>query len=86
MTHPSYFPALDSGPTLSTAKAARWLGVSERAVRDMCIKGKFKGAYRPAGYNGKWLIPMTTLEAICPMPADRLLIADIAKVAETAEI
>jgi hypothetical protein len=53
---------------VGTAKAAKWLGLSERAVRDMCAKGRLGGAYQPSGYSGKYLIPIATLERICPCP------------------
>jgi hypothetical protein len=66
---------------VSTAKAAAWLGVPERTVRDLCAKGKLEGAYQPAGYQGAWLIPITTLEAIRSRPVDMALFADLAKIA-----
>lgn len=53
---------------VGTAKAAHWLGLSERTVRDMCAKGRLEGAYQPSGYSGKYLIPTVTLERICPCP------------------
>lgn len=71
-------------PYLGTAKAARWLGLSERAVRDMCQKGKFEGAWQPAGHHGKWLIPLCDLEAVRPTPADPSLLADLADSADIA--
>lgn len=53
---------------VGTAKAALWLEMSEESVRRMCRKGRLKGAYQPAGYQGKWLVPMATLSTIrtCP--------------------
>lgn len=50
---------------VSTYKAALWLGLSEETVRRLCRQGKLKGAFQPAGYQGKWLIPITTLHTIC---------------------
>lgn len=49
---------------VSTYKAALWLGLSEEIVRRLCRQGKLEGAFQPAGYQGKWLIPIRTLEAI----------------------
>ncbi len=53
---------------IGTAKAALWLGLSERTVRDMCAKRRLEGAYQPNGYASKYLIPVATLERICPCP------------------
>lgn len=63
-------------------KASLWLGLSERRVTDMCKNGRLPGAYQPAGYLGKWLIPLTTLKAITPTPAQP--IPELAEPAETA--
>jgi hypothetical protein len=53
---------------IGAAKAAKWLGLSEETVRKLCREGKLEGAFQPAGYQGKWLIPVEALEAIraCP--------------------
>jgi len=53
---------------IGTAKAAAWLGLSEETVRKLCRQGKLEGAFQPAGYQGKWLIPTATLEAIRARP------------------
>lgn len=54
---------------VGTAKAALWLELSEETVRRLCRTGKLKGAYQPAGYQGKWLVPVGTLASIraCPV-------------------
>ncbi len=49
---------------VNTYKTSLWLGVSEESVRRLCREGKLKGAFQPAGYQGKWLIPVETLEAV----------------------
>ena len=67
-------------PFMSTKKAAQWLGQPERTIRDWCAAGALPGAWQPAGYQGKWLIPITTLEARLPYPADASLLADSAEV------
>lgn len=72
-------------PQVGTAKAARWLGLSERTVRDLCQKGKLEGAWQPAGFQGKWLISTECLRAIRPEPADPTLVADLADSADLAE-
>ena len=53
---------------VGTAKATKWLGLSEETVRKLCRQGKLPGAFQPAGYQGKWLIPRETLEAIRAQP------------------
>lgn len=53
---------------IGTAKAAKWWGVSEESMRRLCREGKLMGAYQPAGYQGKWLIPVETLELLRPCP------------------
>lgn len=66
---------------VNVKKAALWLGQSERNIRELCKKEKFKGAYQSAGYSGQWAIPLEALEAICPCP-DELrdaIFADLAK-------
>ena len=72
------------GRSVGTAKAARWLNKPERTIRDWCEKGKLEGADQPV-FNTMWLIPVTTLEAIRPTPADKTLINDIADVADIAD-
>jgi len=67
---------------LGTAKAAKWLGLSERAVRAMCANKRLEGAYQPNEYNGKWLIPTVTLEKKRPRP--EWLQAETAETAEVA--
>ena len=64
---------------VGTAKAALWLELSEETVRRLCRMGKLAGAYQPAGYQGKWLVPTATLEAIrvCPV----WLLTDLPEVA-----
>ncbi len=54
---------------IGTAKAAAWLELSEETVRRLCRTEKLAGAYQPAGYQGKWLVPVATLAAIraCPV-------------------
>ena len=52
---------------VGTAKAAKWLGLSERTVRDMCAKGRLE-VYQPSGYRGKLLIYTSSLERIRPCP------------------
>ncbi len=54
---------------IGTAKAALWLELSEETVRRLCRNGKLAGAYQPAGYQGKWLVPVETLASIreCPV-------------------
>ena len=61
------------GRYVGTAKAARWLNKPERTIRDWCEKGKLEGADQPV-FNTMWLIPLKTLEAIRPMPADPTLL------------
>ena len=53
---------------VNTYKASLWLELSEESVRRLCRDGKLEGAFQPAGYQGKWLIPVEALEAIraCP--------------------
>lgn len=53
---------------IGTAKAAKWLDMSEETVRRYCRDGRLEGAYQPGGYQGKWLVPVATLSAIreCP--------------------
>jgi hypothetical protein len=34
----------------------------------MCAKRRLEGAYQPNGYASKYLIPVATLERICPCP------------------
>ncbi len=70
-------------PFLGTAHAARWTGFSERQVRAWCERGRLEGAYQ-FDYGGKWLIPTTALEKICPCP--EWLRAEIADTADTAAI
>jgi hypothetical protein len=67
---------------LGTAKAARWLNVPERTVREWCATGKLAGAHQWSGYLGSWLIPVTTLETLRSRPADISLLADLAETAE----
>lgn len=64
---------------IGTAKAALWLDLSEETLRRLCRTGKLPGAYQPAGYQGKWLVPVETLEAIrvCPV----WLLPDLTEVA-----
>jgi hypothetical protein len=64
---------------VSTHKASLWLGMSEESVRRLCRNGKLKGAFQPSGYQGKWLIPVETLEAVRVCP--EWLIADLSEVA-----
>ncbi len=64
---------------VSTHKAALWLGLSEETVRRLCRQGKLKGAFQPAGYQGKWLIPVKALEAMHAQP--EWLIKDTGKAA-----
>ena len=71
---------------MSTAKAAKWLGVPERTVREWCATGRLEGAFQPAGHYGKWLIPLRAIEAMLPYPADASLLADIADIADSADV
>ena len=66
---------------VGTAKAAKWLGLSERTVRDMCAKEKLK-AYQPNGFHSKLLIYTSSLERIRPCP--EWLRAELADTAEFA--
>ncbi len=52
---------------VGTAKAAKWIGLSERRIRDMCAEGRLK-VYQPSGYRGKLLIYTSSLERIRPCP------------------
>lgn len=58
-----------SRPAVGTAKAARWTGLSERAIRRNCQLGRVEGAYQLA-FSSKWLIPVPTLEQMCPCPEE----------------
>lgn len=53
---------------LNTYKASLWLELSEESVRRLCRTGKLEGAFQPAGYQGKWLIPVEALEAVRARP------------------
>jgi hypothetical protein len=64
---------------VSTYKASLWLELSEESVRRLCRIGKLEGAYQPAGYQGKWLIPVETLEAVRACP--EWLLVDLSEVA-----
>ena len=64
---------------IGTAKAALWLELSEETVRRLCRTGKLAGAYQPAGYQGKWLVPVATLSAIRECPV--WLLTDLPEVA-----
>ncbi len=64
---------------VGTAKAALWLDMSEETVRRLCRNGKLSGAYQPAGYGGKWLVPVTTLSAVRACPV--WLLTDLPEVA-----
>ena len=66
---------------VGTAKAAKWTGISERRIRELCEQGRIEGAYQFAR-NSKWLIPAATLEKICPCPES--LRAELADTAEFA--
>ena len=59
---------------VSVAFAARWIGLPERTVRHLAATGRLEGAYQPAGYSGKWLIPLEALLRITPRPADHRLL------------
>jgi hypothetical protein len=48
---------------VGTAKAAKWLGMDETSITRLCRKKRLKGAWQPAGYHGRWLIPIETLKA-----------------------
>lgn len=63
---------------VGTAKAAKWTGLSEKRIRELCQQGRLEGAYQFA-YGGKWLIPTSTLENICSCPPE--LRADTAEIA-----
>ncbi len=63
---------------IGTAKAAKWTGLSERRIRELCQQGRLQGASQFA-YGGKWLIPTATLERIRPRPPE--LSAETADVA-----
>jgi hypothetical protein len=66
---------------VGTNKAARWLGLSERAVRDAAAKGRIPGAYQWE-HGCKWLIPVASLEKIRPCPEKiRNELADTAEIA-----
>ena len=65
---------------IGTAKASRWLGLSEATVRRLCRDGKLAGAYQPAGLYGKWLIPTGTLEGIWARPQDLTEVTDMTEV------
>lgn len=64
---------------VGTAKAAKWLDMSEETVRRYCREGKLEGAYQPGGYQGMWLVPVATLSAIRECPAS--LLTDLPEVA-----
>ncbi len=55
-------------PVIGVSKAARWLGLGERQVTNLCRQGRLPGAYQPSGYSGKWLIPTAALERIRTLP------------------
>ncbi len=57
---------------IGTAKAAKWLELSEETVRRLCRTDKLAGAYQPGGYQGMWLVPVATLSAIRECPASLL--------------
>jgi transposase len=64
---------LIEGEVVGTAKAARWLNVSEATVKRICKKGKrgkLPGAYQPSGHHGRWLIPTRDLENIKGRPTN----------------
>lgn len=63
---------------VGTAKAAKWTGLSERRIRELCQLRRLEGAYQFA-YKGKWLIPTATLERIRNRPPE--LSAETADVA-----
>lgn len=52
-----------AGEVVGTARAARWLGLGERRVRQLCEAGRLPGAYQFAP-GSKWLIPAETLDNI----------------------
>jgi hypothetical protein len=63
---------------VSTAKAAKWTGFSERTIRTWCKEKRLEGAYQFQN-NGKWLIPTSTLENIRACP--EWLLAELSEVA-----
>jgi hypothetical protein len=64
---------------INTYKASLWLGISEESVRRLCRSGKLEGAFQPAGYQGKWLIPVEAVEAVRACP--EWLLVDLSEVA-----
>ncbi len=70
---------------IGTAKAALWLELSEETVRRLCRLGKLSGAYQPAGYKGKWLVPVKALRDIRQTPACPLLESELDELTPTAE-
>lgn len=68
----------DVSEVVGTAKAARWTGLSERRIREMCEQGRIEGAYQWEP-GCKWLIPTATLEKVRPCPLE--LCADTADTA-----
>ncbi len=48
---------------VGVTKAAKLIGFSDRQVREWCKDGKLEGAYQ-FQHNGKWLIPLSTLDRI----------------------
>jgi hypothetical protein len=53
---------------VNAEKAARWLNLSPESITRLCRSGLLKGAFQPAGYAGKWAIPVNALEAFRPCP------------------
>jgi hypothetical protein len=53
---------------VNAEKAARWLNLSQESITRLCRSGLLKGAFQPAGYGGKWCVPIDALEAFRPCP------------------
>lgn len=69
-------PQLDLDRPVNTAKAARWLGVSMKAITKGCAAGRFPNAWH-LGANTSWLIPLRDLKHYRPTPADKTLLAEL---------
>jgi hypothetical protein len=55
---------------INTSKASKWLGMSDRTIRRLCVRGRLKGAYQPSGYAGHWLVPVSSLQGLKPCPEE----------------
>ncbi len=66
-------------PVVGTAKAARWLGLGERQITNLCRQGRLPGAFH-SGHSGKWLIPIAALERIRTLPPAPAATSDNAEI------